>query len=269
MKIYHYTDLNGLKGIIESNSLWATNLNFLNDEDEMHHGISAFENTLIHLNDDLSDKSIGILRKAIEGHRLHQARHNYNISFCQNPDLLSQWRGYGSSQGVCLEFDSDELIESLNFGTSRFFSGDVFYTKPDSTLEAKEEILKFLNDADFLEQKNNSAIHEFVGTSELVNSLTPFFKHESFMEECEYRIVIQPEMKLDQVCFRVNGHGLIPYIKIKAKTLTPHTGLLPLRSVRIGPCKNRDFLLEGIGFLLNCNGYKEVRYSFTGTPFRA
>lgn len=24
MKIYHYTDLNGLKGIIESGSLWAT-----------------------------------------------------------------------------------------------------------------------------------------------------------------------------------------------------------------------------------------------------
>ncbi len=29
MKIYHYTDLNGLKGIIESGSLWATHFSFL------------------------------------------------------------------------------------------------------------------------------------------------------------------------------------------------------------------------------------------------
>ncbi|QZN96714.1 DUF2971 domain-containing protein [Symbiopectobacterium purcellii] len=269
MKLYHYTDLNGLNGIVEHHSLWATNLYFLNDEEEMHHGLKAFENTLEHLKEDLSEKSIKILRDTLAGHRLFQARCNYNISFCQEPDLLSQWRGYGASQGVCLEFDKDELLEALDFGNATFFSGDVFYTKPDSTLEAKEEILTFLNNADFLKKKKSSVLHEFVGTAELINSLTPFFKHEGFRQESEFRIVIQQDIKSKAIKFRVNTHGLIPFIEIKAKSNTPYTGRLPLRGVKIGPCKNRCFVAEGIQFLLNSRGYKGIRHSFTETPFRA
>ncbi|EJG2383281.1 hypothetical protein HMPREF1144_0490 [Klebsiella sp. OBRC7] len=41
MKIYHYTDLNGLKGIIESGSLWATHFSFLNDSNELTHGMNC------------------------------------------------------------------------------------------------------------------------------------------------------------------------------------------------------------------------------------
>ncbi len=46
MKIYHYTDLNGLKGITESGSLWATHFSFLNDSNELIHGMNCLENAL-------------------------------------------------------------------------------------------------------------------------------------------------------------------------------------------------------------------------------
>lgn len=51
MKIYHYTDLNGLKGIIESGSLWATHFSFLNDSNELTHGMNCLENALQYLRD--------------------------------------------------------------------------------------------------------------------------------------------------------------------------------------------------------------------------
>jgi hypothetical protein len=37
--VYHYTTAEGLKGIIEFRCIWATNVNFLNDISEYHHGI--------------------------------------------------------------------------------------------------------------------------------------------------------------------------------------------------------------------------------------
>jgi hypothetical protein len=37
--VYHYTTAAGLKGIIENRCIWATNINFLNDISEYHHGV--------------------------------------------------------------------------------------------------------------------------------------------------------------------------------------------------------------------------------------
>ena len=39
--IYHYTDINGLLGIIDSGSIWATHVSRLNDSSEYHHGIKV------------------------------------------------------------------------------------------------------------------------------------------------------------------------------------------------------------------------------------
>ncbi|HID1849187.1 TPA: DUF2971 domain-containing protein [Escherichia coli] len=74
---------------------------------------------------------------------MHRAAHVYNLSFCLEPDLLSQWRGYGSSQGVCLEFDDEELLASLELTHYQVFKNRVLYTKEDSTVEARNEILAF------------------------------------------------------------------------------------------------------------------------------
>lgn len=49
MNIYHYTDLNGLKGILSSNAFWATNFYFMNDAHELQHGVKCIENALGYL----------------------------------------------------------------------------------------------------------------------------------------------------------------------------------------------------------------------------
>lgn len=268
MKIYHYTDLNGLKGIVENHSLWATNLKFLNDEGEMRHGLDTFSSALSYLESDLEKYLYDVFRQTLENHKLHYERHSYNISFCQNPDLLSQWRGYAATHGVCLEFDNEELERCLDFSDLAVTSRSVFYTQPDSTLEAKDEILNFIKSDEFLLKRNN-LFHEWDKSAVLINRLVPFFKHASFKEESEYRIVVQPHVRSAKVKFRVNEHGLIPYLDIKARMNNVYSGKLPLKSVKIGPCKNRSFISEGISFLLNYNGYRDTTLSFTEAPFRS
>lgn len=269
MRIYHYTDLNGLKGIIENHSLWATNIFFLNDAEELHHGIRSFKNALGYLSDDLNEKSINILKNEIIRFDMHRANHQYNISFCEEPDLLSQWRGYGATQGVCLEFDSDELIDSLNYGNAQLLFGSVIYTKPDSTLEVKKEIVNFLRDENLIKKIEVEPMYEIISAIDIVHKLPPFLKNDSFSEEREFRIVVQPNQPYEDVKFRVNAYGVIPYLELKANENNRWNGRLPLKSIKIGPAKEKAFLLDGIQFLLQSKGYRNVVYSFTETPFRS
>lgn len=268
MQIYHYTDLNGLKGIIENGSLWATNFYFLNDAQELQHGMQCIIKSLEHLNEDFNEKSLKFIRDAMSRFNLNEANHMYNISFCQAPDLLSQWRGYGATQGVCLEFDSEELIESLSFNECSSMSGSVIYTKPDSTLEAKSEIIKFFKQEEIAKLIASDPFHGYIYSTSFVRKVTPFFKHSSFSEEEEFRIVVQPLNRLDNVLFRVNANGLIPYIEIKAQVNNRWQGRLPLKSVKIGPCKEKGLIVDGIQFLLQSRGYMNIPYSFTDAPFR-
>ena len=167
MKIYHYTDLNGLKGIIESGSLWATHFSFLNDSNELIHGMNCLGNALQYLRDDFNPKTLKFIEQALTHFRMHRAAHVYNLSFCLEPDLLSQWRGYGSSQGVCLEFDDEELIDSLELTPYQVFKNRVIYTKEDSTVEARNEILAFFRQPEVQTAINADVMHEVIQATKL------------------------------------------------------------------------------------------------------
>ncbi len=45
--LYHYTDKLGLEGILENQTLWATNYQFLNDASELVHFKEQFKEILI------------------------------------------------------------------------------------------------------------------------------------------------------------------------------------------------------------------------------
>ncbi|HED3230788.1 hypothetical protein [Klebsiella oxytoca] len=66
MNIYHYTDLNGLKGILSSNAFWATNFYFMNDAHELQHGVKCIENALGYLGGDLSEMRIDFIKESLK-----------------------------------------------------------------------------------------------------------------------------------------------------------------------------------------------------------
>lgn len=262
MKIYHYTDLNGLKGIIETDSLWATHFSFLNDSNELAHGLKCIENALQYMRDDFSPKTLTFIQQALTHFKMHRASHVYNLSFCLEPDLLSQWRGYGNSQGVCLEFDDEELLASLDLTYYQVFKNRVIYTKEDSTIEARDEILAFFNDLSVQDAISKDVMRELNHATQLAYSLPPFFKNDGFREENEFRMVLLPDSPFEGVNFRINANGLVPFLILKAKDK------LPVKGIKIGPRSNRSMMMEGISFLLQSKGYSNTRISFTETPFR-
>ena len=115
--LYHYTTLEGLKGILETQTLWATHFEFLNDSSELKVFKEKFLNVLREdprIRTDF-ESLIKSLQKVIEKEEI------YITSFCHEPKdpytqkngLLSQWRGYGCCGAAAIAFNKEILRDKI------------------------------------------------------------------------------------------------------------------------------------------------------------
>ena len=111
--LYHYTTADGLLGILNSKSIWATHVSYVNDRQE-------FVYLLDILRAVMRDEEYPELVKFYE---IVEAVHNDLIkanftvtSFSEAPDLLSQWRAYSSSSlGYCIGFNTESMMQRQKF----------------------------------------------------------------------------------------------------------------------------------------------------------
>lgn len=142
--LYHYTTGQGLLGLLQGGRLWATNAHFLNDPSEIQYGTRLVQEELEsalrqHKADVKTMEGEGFLKRLIseffvasykvpeiqkwskEALRVFETQGEpYITCFCPKGDLLSQWRGYGSSGcGYAVGFDSAKLAHFALDGTPR------------------------------------------------------------------------------------------------------------------------------------------------------
>ena len=91
--LYHYTDARGLIGMLESNSVWATDARFMNDPAELDWvrevvAAAAASMKLTNLHARLLAEELQSIEAGFPGSA-------YVASFSAHRDLLSQWRAYG------------------------------------------------------------------------------------------------------------------------------------------------------------------------------
>lgn len=266
MAIYHYTDLNGLKGIVESNTLWATNIYFLNDREEFYHGYKCFLNALDYIDKPYYIDGMRELVQSMLDHFIkNEGQHIYSISFCSIADQLSQWRGYGRQQGVCVEFDEHELADVLEHHNYDMSNENVIYTQENSTVEARDELNRLISiDGPGSSTIRTDAFDRSIYLQFLMKKYIPFFKNSGFSEEKEYRFVFTASGEIPEVHFRVSGGGYVPYI-----VLSPRDNIkLPIKKVTIGPSGNVEEVQSGIRFLLDYKGYKGVVVERSKIPYR-
>jgi hypothetical protein len=92
--LYHYTSLEGLLGIIESKSIWATNVLYLNDASELNYSIDLPKGQVDEFKDNIpNDKNwLGTLNFFDKFTRLFTSTEILGFfvcSFSEEEDLLS------------------------------------------------------------------------------------------------------------------------------------------------------------------------------------
>jgi hypothetical protein len=270
--LYHYTSQEGLLGIIKTGSLWATNISYLNDSTE-------FELSLGLIRDSLSaaietseweenrfttrdpDRATDATKRKEEESRLWRLATRIDGSdlcvtcFCKEDDLLSQWRGYtGPGYGYSLAFHTERLKTSAS--DAGFIFGKCIYNS-DLQKHIINESLEYLLTkgpaGDRVEIKDFVAVIRYCA----------FFKHPSFEQEQEWRLVSSSHSDLLQTRFRSGNSMIIPYVLIpigKGK-------LSAIDRVRVGPRPHMDLSKRSVELLLVQNDMTPSVYpSFI--PFR-
>lgn len=199
-RLYHYTSVNGLRGIIDSGNVWATHLGFLNDLSE---GKAALADEAYRARLEETDKRSPLF---IASFCRHQEPHQ------QRNGLLSQWRGYaGEGGGYCVVFDEDAL-DGLVEAERRISPGLTIVKKDILYAGEGQGPAQGNDDLDFLD-------------------LAAFVKSEVFREENETRITLAvPPHGPRKVRFRDAAEMLIPFVEIFSGRRQ-----LPLTEVIVGP----------------------------------
>jgi len=227
--LFHYTNEDGLYGILGSEALWATHWRHLNDFTEitllqdklselmLPHVRTQYEK-LIRDNPAIIKKvqAEGGLEKVTEHDTkvLVDAQYSatgeeiFIFSLCGTSDdlyvnnngLLSQWRGYGEDGGYALVFDTATLEKQLakehRIIPYRYaLVGDVVYSDDDERFnsEFSEDLSVLAGDVEklFDHHKFRHQSEELIldGVYAFMNCITRY-KHRAFKEENEVRIIL-------------------------------------------------------------------------------
>jgi hypothetical protein len=265
-KLFHYTDLSGLNGIVSEHDLYLTHNRYCNDDEEMLHGYGVAREVVdAELAKTQDTDYVHFLNQLTS--LLRQPVDVYICCFCKVDNLLSQWRGYGANGGgvsVCI--DPNELRDltgpdSPPGGLMRMWK--VFY-KP---VEQREIIVKTVN---FGFSRPGSIEQRAQATSAAIQFFVPTFKNKDFEDEKECRLIFTPSLNCGvKPCFRPGRGMLIPYYKLKdlRATLSQANLKLPIKGVRIGPSTNKLLNKASVSMLLD-KDYPGVPVECSDTPYR-
>lgn len=212
-KLYHYTSKNGFLGIIENKTLWASGILYMNDEKEAYIPLeNLFEILEEDKNVDIKERFEQIKNDFLDFYKAFIGFETYVISFSEKKDDLNMWRAYGdNASGICFEFNSESLLNALRKNQKQnqieLSLEKCIYDKQ----EQKNKIQSLLDSA-----KEDNALDASLFEKLLVFST--YFKHESFKDEQEWRIIVKlytaPEnKKLKRI--RLGKNVFVPYCELR------------------------------------------------------
>jgi hypothetical protein len=287
--IYHYTDINGLIAILESQSFFCTNINFLNDRKEFNHGVEIVKQNINSITEKTGNNEILKYLKTEIDSTLDIDR--YVTCFSKNGDLLSQWRSYGNEgKGIAIGFAPHDMEDSI---ADQVFGMDIVYS-PEIQNGIIEEYLKIIPEY-FKQNKElfdwGNYNYDYLvakSTIEFLEGAIATFKHPSFIEEEEFRIEykfagVLNKSKEKTILFRSSENLIIPYVELiskftedqEIKKINPeieeHTNFgakLPLKEIILGPSLDFEINKIGIEKLLNKTNYKNIKIRQSAIPYR-
>lgn len=236
--ICHYTSSNGLLGILQSQSLWFTELSGLNDSTEGTYIWDIVKECLANNYDE--DFNAAIMALEEDQYKLPDNTEGevkpklyFICSFSESSDSLSMWNYYTksvNSVGYNICFDKQKLLKKVEKDCPDF---EVKLFKVLYDVNKQKELISTQLNIIYkhwkrLWSRDRAVLLEYFKVS--IEFSKVGFKHPSFVNEQEVRLVIEldGDQFLDnlskkplqkEVKLRVVNNEFIPYIESKFKDL--------------------------------------------------
>lgn len=303
--LYHYTDFNGLKGIIDSQNLWLSNRKCVNDTKEFNHSqglikIAIEEATKNFIENQKSNLSLTptkknnakeviletIWKKLPEAYLFSFCVHGYEDIQTRKNGLLSMWRGYGN-EGYALVFNKEKVGEYLNKLDSFCPAGQIFedvtYLKEDdparlceSRHEDYAQLLELIEN-NLIPHKpleNRMAENEELEAYKALLRLIVLIKDNSFIEENEYRlcffnypmISLPDKSKHVPLKIRKRGSSMVSFIEFPLNMLSASIEDF-VKHIIIGPQRDMELKQEFLESYLRSQGLTKITVSTSKIPY--
>lgn len=272
-RLYHYTAFTGLMGIINSRSLWASDIRYLNDSAELKHTADLIRAEVSrrirsgHPRPDLLNHFLDwVTHRITNGHIL------FGASFRSNGNLLSQWRGYSRlGKGVSLGFDPSYILECAR--RQSFMIGRCIYdcNRQEKLIAQVIDSVEFHSRNHEAEKGDSNPYHEIFAEieSDLLR-IAAILKHPSFVEEEEWRVIspVVTDYLASPVKFREGTSMLVPYIEFDLRVRDDRP--IQLEHMFLGPTPNITISMNSLTMYLAKEGiHPQKGISYCQIPYRA
>lgn len=290
--VYHYTNGHGLKGIIESKTIWATHIGFMNDTREYREAVgllSKLATARIETGTLQQTAAETVLKLAEATNRALTADNFFPwfvSCFSECKDDLAQWRGYSerdSRFALGMELNHiGALAYHLSQPGENRFRYRIHLVPAIYEQAEKEKILGMLIDfiiaqypKDEIEarpedkdQFRKDWLSHFASLASVIAATT---KDDAFSQEREWRLIVMP-MEFSDIKYRNRGSLLSPYIEIPLAAINYKSDdkeyAHPVRECWIGPSPHLDANNFAARNMLSVNNFYSVQMNPSKVPFR-
>lgn len=273
--LYHYTTFSGLLGIVRSQTLWASDIRYMNDSAELRHTADLIA-AEVRERIDSGQANSSLLSQFVDWvtHRIANGHLLFGASFRSHGNLLSQWRGYSlPGKGVSLGFCPEYILRCA--ARQGFMIGKCIYEpgrQRNLIRQVVDAVERLAADrgGDGLPAAERSALYrEAFGAMETdLLRIAAILKHPSFREEKEWRIVSPVLANTAEAPIRFReGHAmLVPYIEFD---LSLEDGPLVMDHLYLGPTANVSISMNSLQMFLEQHGIVPKRgIDYCQIPFR-
>ena len=266
--LFHYTDFDGVAGILATKSLWLSKISTLNDTSEIHLAVQQFRARASQAAERLPRDEADFLRDAAAG--LEDARRT-NIcvaSFGEEADQLEHWRSYANDgRGIALGFHGRTLAEAGAAHDVRLLR---CVYEPEAHARIVDDLLQMLLTALRAERPSDDAARKaLVEDFRAVFLMTaPVIKDRHFSGEREWRLVSMPRTPDDpRITANLAGNVasvqfVMPFVPAARSPATI------LSSVVIGPTLDPDNVADAVAVLARREGFEIPAPRFSQIPYR-
>lgn len=277
--VYHYTSLKNINSILLDNEglrLWASRHDCLNDASEGTLPEIRFAQACNRLKESGEiNKKFYDLIKNVHPNRtrlfistiddktrlVRDEFKTYITSFSEDPDALAMWNYYSKSdryEGMNIGVSSRAMLDSLNSdqNESRIMEAQMAKVVYDEKEQLRTIERAILNLSRNYTPGHEKSVRHWIG--ELLASLKPVFKLDSFSHEKEVRLFVRVFKKFESktpIRYRSNAGYVIPYIELDFdKTSVSQIALGP----SLGDNRQKEMQQAVVEEMLESRGYRTL-----------
>lgn len=280
VRLWHYTNGPALISIVESGTLYSTQVSCVSDSSEVRYAQALYKRALTDLlsnykgDDRVKEFLTRYLKMMEEDPRMpsHAPSPFFISCFSREEDNLNQWRGYGNGvNGYAIAFKAGNLMGAANswivkVNYDKEIHEKITATVAATTIKLYEEGLAGKNSDEIVKWENEFLL----SWDSNISYLAPLVKDPGFSDENEYRIIhefVADDLKkivISQkktmmtrhvpICFPRGGEAWVPR--------------LPIENVMVGPCRHPGITGISVDTLLRRMGYGGGKMMYSVRPFQ-